>query len=137
MVDYPRAELAMGEVLVFELAIERYFGFQDADVASSGVAADAQVAGPIASAALVSGGQARASIDIESIRFGSARFGMEGVCVWYARGINFRPHMRVNDDPDTRAREVRGNNRPGENRGMTAIPAPKQVRYEETREVVR
>lgn len=157
MIDLSRAELAMGEVLVFEVAIERFFGFQDGAMAAAGQGAGASVAAPIANAVLVSSGQAgttlaaasRASALLQSIGAAiaafegkavlkiSGDFAMAGTCSWYARGVTFKPVMPLNDGHLDRPPEYRGVARPREFRGAVVQPAGAETRYQENRGMTR
>lgn len=157
MVDLPRAELAMGEVLVFEVAVERFFGFQSSGFVAAGVAVESAVgrataaallqaagtstagmtAAARASALLQAIGSAVATFEGRTIQKLSGAFSMAGSSTWYAQGLTFMPRMPLADDRMFRSSEARGMSRPPEHRAMAVLPDPDNTRYEERRGATR
>ncbi|WP_348065313.1 hypothetical protein [Polaromonas sp.] len=147
----------MGEVLVFEVAIERFFGFQDSGLVAAGVAVEASVgrataasllqAAGVANAGVVAGARASALLQAIGAALGSFRgigvrklsgsFSMAGTCTWYARGVTFKPRMPLADDCMVRAREGRGMLRPLEYRASMVLAASEDHLYDEQRRAIR
>lgn len=157
MVGLPRAEIAMGEILVFEVAIERYFGFQSSGFVAAGVAVESAVGRSTAAARLQAAGistvgmtaKARASALLQAIGSAvatfngkpivklSGAFSMAGTCTWDVRGLTFKPRMPLADDCMVRAREARSMMRPLEYRAMAVLPTADDARFEEKRGAAR
>lgn len=133
----PRAEVGSGEVLVFEVAMERYVGFTDTAMTAAAVASDSLKAGPIASSVLQSAGIAVTSLNGRAMRNKFAEFVMDGQAQVSGVGVTFTPHSVLGDSNTRRPPEFRGMRRPCEHRDMKVLRDVAPHRPEEHRGTVR